>query len=243
MKTDTFRVLKPLQPKPEIYKIIMVSSTELSLLNLPESSITHVFSFLKGVDIIRASLLCCRTLANFGKQDFLWEKEWRAMTRLSHPHPSPGTNLAPIPSHCKGKLYKLCCKERSNRFRKKFEESLKKRRISISIHGPVRALRDLILNDLQKNKSDSESISIKLVYCNSVGNGNRPLSCRRKIAHFQSDDISFNNVEVPLVSAIQSLKTKVRVRVCFYVDIAMSPSFCSILLHLMPIIVAVLKRV
>lgn len=209
----------------------MAPSTEFSLLNLPESSITYVFKFLKVADIVRASLLCCRTLANIGKQDFLWEKEWRTLTRLSHPHPGRGTNLVSIPSHFKGKLYRLCCKERSNRFRKKFEESLKKRRISISTHGPVRALRDLILNDLQKSKSDSESISIKLVYSNSAGNGNRPLSCRRKITHFQSDDISLNSVEVSLVNAVQSLKTKVRVRACFYVDITMSPSFCSILLH------------
>jgi hypothetical protein len=187
--------------------------TDLSLLDLPEFIITSVLRFLKVEDIVRASLMCCRTLANCGKLDFLWEKEWRALKRPSHT--GLGADLVPVPPHLKGKLYKLCCTERSNRFRRKFEESLKKRRISISTHGPVRALRDLILKELQKNKSYNGRISIKFVYSDFLGKGNRPLSCGRKVAHSKFDKLSFNNLEISLVNAAQSLKNNVRVRFFF----------------------------
>jgi len=202
LQSHSHLILKPLADQK------VPPFTDLSFLDLPEFIITSVFSFLKVEDIVRASLLCCRTLTNCGKLDFLWEKEWRTLKRPSHT--GPRADLVPVPPHLRGKLYKLCCTERSNRFRRKIEESLKKRRISISTHGPVRALRDLILNDLQKNKSDNGRISMKLVFSDLLGKGGR------KVAHSQSDKLSFNNFEISLVNAAQSLKHNVRVRFFFF---------------------------
>lgn len=183
-------------------------STDLRLLSLPEFIIANVFSFLHVEDITRASLLCCRTLADIGKLDILWEREWRTLQRRATFGPT--VNVVTVPSHLKGKLYRFCCKERTNRFHEKLNEFLKRRRVSISMYGPVRALRETILNDLQKGKAGHDRLSI--AYFSAPEKGVAPFLCCRKIPHSHSGYASFNKFKIPLVNSARNIKTKVRVR-------------------------------
>jgi len=176
------------------------ASAKLRILDLPDTVISsHIFSFLRVEDIVRASILCCRTLAVIGKQDKLWEKEWRRISIQKYP--TEANVDFSLPSRLKGKLYRLCCRERNTLFYNKLEELRKKRRIAISRHGPLRALRDLILHDLEERISGDNKISISI---NFGALNLRPSSSSTR--YYYPDDF----LQIPLVNAARRMQSRTK---------------------------------
>ena len=71
-------------------------------------------------EVIKA-LKIVRKFVNWEGQDIqLWEKEWRRRSIQKH---STEANVDfPLPTRLKGKLYRLCCRERNTLFYNKLEE-------------------------------------------------------------------------------------------------------------------------
>ena len=186
---------------------------QLRLVDLPESVIiSQIFPFLRLADLARASILCNRFLANCGKHDALWKKQWRRTEAKRRSYSDARTDF-PVPTYLKGKLYLLCCKEQNRLFYKKLEDLRKKRQIAISTCGPVNSLRDFILHEMNKGKQDDTKLFITIVNFNHDDNKCQSQRQRVPSTSYPFDaSLKATTWQIPLVNVARKMQSQGQVR-------------------------------